>query len=214
MGRRLTILAKILPIILGIPGFIAGGVYLDWFEFPFIGEETSKSSDEDSAIDKIVRQNFLDSYQKGLPYKIEIDSCSYYEENKKIEFKLNVMDKQNIPSIIPFEITVDFGPYVVDKEDMRTYYDIIPYQTFVYVPGDQKVLEVFLTEFFEEASGFKDSTLYMRSKYSYAPYFEETNSTVSSYILDENGHLLVGLIWEPISEKWIKNINNKNIVCS
>jgi len=163
------------------------------------------------AVVETARQTILEAYQNGLPYTIVPVNCDYSEGENKIKFRLEVFDNEEFPSLVKFEILTSIHYYSPKKTGGNNIYLYVGKQKLIYEPGIQKVSEVSLDRIFGDVEN-PVSELYVRAKYHYAPYFDTQDTVLTHYIEDE-GHLLLGLYKGENSEKWNKITNNQNIVC-
>lgn len=156
-------------------------------------------------------ETLKDQYEKGSTFSVSVDSCSFMDD--EIIFSLGVFDNKSIPSIVKFEIIIDFITYTVGGEPGNEYHEIINPQQIIFEPGVHKEVELSLEKILDFMKDAEDSALYLKTQYRFAPYFDKQGIVISEYILDSTGDLLLGFKKDMGSGKWNPVTDNPNIVC-
>lgn len=166
-----------------------------------------------NAVKEIAHQTIMQAYLGGKPYSVEVPSCNYDEPEKKLSYRLMMVDKEGTPSTINFQITKHFVYYTVDQNDKRDHLKPVPGEPEFYEAGKQKMSELNLSEVFTYFSDAEHSSLYIKIQYFYAPFSEVKNAPLSDDIIDNTGHLLIGFTRNENTDNWKQIENNDNLIC-
>lgn len=170
-----------------------------------------------STVTQISHQTIMQAYLNGKPFKVDVKSCWYNEQNRTITYQPQIVDEEGNLSPLKFMLITSFGYYTnTDEHESPQLGDVgtlSPSDTLMIEPGRQQSFQRSLSALLNETIGTSDSYLFVRSQYSFAPYSDATDSILTDYVEDKIGHQVIAFKKPESGREWEQLTSNNNSVC-
>ncbi len=169
-----------------------------------------------NTVTQISHQTVMQEYLNGAPFKVTIEDCGYDEQNKKINYRPVILDKNGNLTPLKFISVEDFFYYGLTNEYGKPGEGdtalLVRHERLI-EPGRQKNYELSFSKILEETRNLKESYLLVRSQYYIAPYSEAMDSILTDYVHDKKGHLMIAFNKNETTGQWEILRTNPNSVC-